>query len=43
MATEDQIAFPVAGDGSVISLGGTLADVDHVRDPVAAFLGPAAE
>ena len=39
---DDQIALPVAGDGAVISLGGALCDVDHVRDPVAALAGLAA-
>jgi hypothetical protein len=32
----------VARDGAVISLGGTLADVDHVRDPILALMGLAA-
>ena len=39
---EDQIALPTAGHSAIISLGRTLADVDHVRDPVAAFAGLAA-
>src|SRR4029079_10109045 len=31
--TDDQIAFPVAGDRPVVGLGGALGDVDHLRDP----------
>ena len=38
----DQIAFPVARHGAVIGLGGTLGDVDHVRDAVLALTGLAA-
>ena len=36
---QDQVAFPVAGDGAVIRFGGTLGDVDHVGDLVAPLAG----
>jgi hypothetical protein len=36
---EDQVALPVAGHRAVIGLGGTLADVDHVGDLIAALVG----
>ena len=31
---DDQVALPVPGHRPVVGLGRTLADVDHVRDPV---------
>ena len=45
---DDEVAFPVAGHGSVGGLGRPVADHDHVRDPAPGFepavgsaLGPA--
>ena len=32
VGAHDQIAFPVAGHGSVIDVGGPLGNHDHVRD-----------
>jgi len=43
LEAQDQVALPVAGDGTVIRLGGPLAD-HHVGadEPLAARLGPCA-
>ena len=30
--SDDEVAFPVAGNGTVFDLGGTLTDHDHVPD-----------
>ncbi len=38
---DHQVAFPVAGDGTVLDLGGSLGDVDHVLDLALPGVDPA--
>ena len=38
---DDQVAFPVAGDGTILNLCGPLRDVDHVSDFALPGIDPA--